>query len=192
MDGVYKKGVRRVNFSNEEIGTITEFVKNNKDILFGERFPPSQKEIVQLYEELAETASAIGVSPRTVLEIKTKFKIVKMNAKQHFQIVKKAQAATGGVEKLKAGEEELHEVIEDSTTFTGLNGCMTSDNTNETYNSTISESSSSEVGGPSYDIREMVDTDVAEFENVREKNCHTVDGKQKSSYSRWEAKIVIQ
>ena len=50
--------------------------------------------------------SAIGVSRRTVLEIKTKFKSVMVNAKQHFQLVIKARSATGcgPVEKLKAEE----------------------------------------------------------------------------------------
>ena len=42
----------------------------------------------QLWAELAEIGSAIGILPRTVLEIKTKFENIKMNAKQHFQMVK--------------------------------------------------------------------------------------------------------
>ena len=63
----------------------------------------------------------------------------------------------------------------DSAAFTGLNGFVTSGNTNETY-SAISEISSSEVAGPSYDIRETADTDVAEFENIREKNRHLIGG----------------
>ena len=107
-----------------------------------------------------------------------------MNAKEHFQFVKKVRSATGGgpVEKLKAGEEDLYEedlyeVFQDSAVFTWLNGFATSDNTNETY-SAISEISSSEVAGPSYDIREMADRDVAEFENIRKKNRH-VGGKRK-------------
>ena len=58
MDNANKNGVRRANFSNEEIGTITEFVKNHKDILFGKLSPTvtkSKKE--QLWAELAETVS---------------------------------------------------------------------------------------------------------------------------------------
>ena len=58
---------------------------------------------------------------------------------------------------------------------------MTSDNTNETYNSTISEISSSKVAEPSYDIGETAVADVAEFENVREKN---------RQHSRWEEKML--
>ena len=53
---------------------VTEFVKNQKDILFGKLSPTVTKsKKKQLWKELAETVSAIGVSPRTVLEIKTKF-----------------------------------------------------------------------------------------------------------------------
>ena len=57
-------------------------------------------------------------------------------------------------------------MFQDSLAFTGLNGFVTTDNTNETYNSTISEISSSKVAGPSYDIGETADVDVSEFENV--------------------------
>ena len=70
-------------------------------------------------------------------------------------------------------------MFQDSLAFTGLNGCVTSDNTNETFNSTISEISSSKVAGPSYDIGETADMDVSEFENIREKNRHRVGGKRK-------------
>ena len=66
-------------------------------------------------------------------------------------------------------------MFQDSAAFTGLNEFATSDNTNETY-SAISEISSSVVAGPTYDIRETADTDVAEFENIREKNRHTIGG----------------
>ena len=62
--------------------------------------------------------------------------------------------------------------------FTGRNGFVTSDNTNEIYNSTISEISSRKVAGPSYDIGETADVDVSEFEIVRENNRHT-GGKRK-------------
>ena len=57
-----------------------------------------------------------------------------MNAKIcFFQMVKKAQAASGGgpIEKLKAGEDDLYEVFQESLAFTGLNVFMISDNTKE-------------------------------------------------------------
>ena len=92
----------------------------------------------------------LSVSPRTVLEIKRK-----TYAKQYFQ------TATEGapVGKLKTGKEDLYEVIQDSPAFTGLTRFVKSDNTKETYSSTISEISHSGVAGPSYDIGETVDKD---------------------------------
>ena len=61
------------------------FLKN-ENILF-RKFSPSvtKSKKEQLSAELAETVSAIGLLPRTVLEIKTKFKNVKMNAKNIFK-----------------------------------------------------------------------------------------------------------
>ena len=82
-------------------------------------------------------------------------------------------------------------MYQNSPAFTGLNGFVTSDNTNETYNSSISEISSSEVAGPSYDIGETADADVAEFENVREKNRHT-GGKRKRYDTVLELEKEIQ
>ena len=74
------QGVPRTNFSNEEIGIITEFVKNHKNIRFEKHSPTVTKSTKEeLWAELAETVSAIGVSPRTLLGIKTKSKSVKMN-----------------------------------------------------------------------------------------------------------------
>ena len=83
-------------------------------------------------------------------------------------------------------------MFQDSLAFTGLNGFVTSDNTNETYNSTISEISSSKVAGPSYDIGETADVDVSEFENVREKNRYTVGGKRKCYDTVLELEKEIQ
>ena len=157
MNDADKKGIRRANFSNEEIGTITEFVKNNKGILLGKLSPTvTKRKKEELWKELAETVSAIGVSPRTVLEIKTKFKNLKMNAKQNFQLLKKSRVLTGGghEEKLKAGEENLYDVFQDSPAFNGLNGFVSGDNNiiNEVNSGTSSENLSSDVAGPSYDI----------------------------------------
>ena len=67
------------------------FLEN--EVIFLGNFSPtvtkSKKRTV--VTELAETVSAIGILPRTVLEIKTKFKNVKLNAKKHFQMVKKLE-----------------------------------------------------------------------------------------------------
>ena len=67
------------------------FLKN--EIILFRKFSPTVKKSKkeQLWVELAETVSAIGLLQRTLLEIKTKFKNVKMNAKKHFQMVKKLE-----------------------------------------------------------------------------------------------------
>ena len=82
MESTKEKIVRRANFSSDEIATITEFVKNNKDILFAKLSPlVTKKKKDGLWAELARAVSAIGVSPRTVDDVKTRFKNLKMNAK---------------------------------------------------------------------------------------------------------------
>ena len=60
-------------------------------------------------------------------------------------------------------------MFQDSPAITVLNGSVTSDNTNKTYNSTISEIAYSKVAGPLYDIGEMADMVVEEFEKSERK-----------------------
>ena len=58
--------------------------------------------------------------------------------------------------------------------------------------SAISEISSREVAGPSYDIRETAGTDVVEFDNIREKNRHPIVGMQKCCDTVLELEREIQ
>ena len=161
MDDVSKRGVRRANFSTEEIALITEFVKNKKEVLFGKLTPTcTKRKKDELWAELADAVSALGVSPRTVGEIKTKFKNLKMNAKQSFQIVKKARLMTGGgpAESLKEGEAQLCEIFKKTPAFNGLEGFVSNENSNYSDGCSSSETYGEEIIETENEIRPTRET----------------------------------
>ena len=85
-----ERSQRKSNFSKAEIALLTEFVKENKDKLFGKLSPTLTKRIKDdLWKDCADRISALGLEKRSVEEIRVKFKNLKGKSKESYQKQKK-------------------------------------------------------------------------------------------------------
>ena len=140
---------RGANFSADEIAVLTELVKNDIDDMF-ERFSPTNtaQDKERLLKEFTIAVSALGVAPRSVKDLKTKWKTLKCGAKQAFQTVKKTRQKTRGGQcstKLKAGESEIIDILGETASFSGIKGGFTSCSTPTFSRSLIREDDESSI-----------------------------------------------
>ena len=125
---------RKLSFSTFEIGKITELVEENL-ILIQSKLTNAitNKRKQEIWAKIAAQVNAIGVTPRSVQDIKDKWKNLQTNAKKEFARQKRSFGQTGGGPPLKKPSEATEKMIrlfENAPSFTGLNGFETSGNLN--------------------------------------------------------------
>ena len=90
------KKVRKSNFSPSEISVVTEKFEENMDILqskFTTSVTNAKKN--KIWEEITEAVNAVGVTARTTLDVRDKWKNLQSNAKREFSSFKSEQRKTG-------------------------------------------------------------------------------------------------
>lgn len=141
-----EKAQRKSNFSIAETAILTEFVKENKEKLFGKLSPTlTKKDKDDLWKDCADRISALGVEKRSAEDIRVKFKNLKGKSKESYQKLKNDRNKTGGgpAINISNAETDIHEMFGSTPSFDGLNGFTTT---------SLEEADSSKEGKINYNI----------------------------------------
>lgn len=123
---------RGKNFESCEITLITEMFEQYKDVL-KEKFNSSSNANVavnkdkkrQIWDKITEKVNSLGVSVRSVKEVKTKWNNMHQEAKSSYTEIAMDRRRTGGgpaAKPLSATQNKIVEIFKDCPSFTGLAG----------------------------------------------------------------------
>ncbi|XP_048586883.1 myb/SANT-like DNA-binding domain-containing protein 4 [Nematostella vectensis] len=126
-----KKSKRKPNFSIEEITIITESVAEKKEILNSKLTNSVTNKLKNsVWEEIKDKVNAVGVAPRSLVEVKDKWKNLLSQAKRENSEFKRERGKTGGGPAPKppsAATAKIIEEYQDTPSFSGLIGFETGD-----------------------------------------------------------------
>lgn len=133
------KGTRKPNFSGDETRVLLDSYEEYKDIIEG-KFSNSISKINknEAWEKITSNVNALGVAPRTIEGIQTKFKNLKSDAKLAHNSYKRKMNGTGGgppPEEPNQLDKRVANLFEGRPSFEGLDGFST--NLNSTGESFI-------------------------------------------------------
>ena len=117
---------RKPNFSVNEIAIITENVEKNLAIIQSKLTNNvTNKNKKEVWEDITRAVNAVGLSSRTVTEVKDKWKNLHSTAKKEFSSFRRERRMTGGGPAPKpssVASEKIIEICEETPAFHGLHG----------------------------------------------------------------------
>ena len=119
---------RKSNCSVNEIAIITENVKNNLAIVQSKLTNNvTNKNKNEFWEDITRAVNAVGLSSRTVTEVKDKWKNLHSTAKKEFSSFRRESRMTGGGPTPKppsVANEKIIEIFEETPAFRGFEAGM--------------------------------------------------------------------